>query len=210
MLATYAPTGGFGNWIALGGLFGGDPSAAACSDGSIYVVGRDQWRSLWGLRYIPGAASAVWHGGGGIIQGNPSVVCGTDNVGYVVVKDDWNALWMARIQGDTWVGWSFGGAVMSGDPQVAGAGGTIYTMLRDTWGNVWMRGYTEGPSGGWQPWTFVGGPLQDISAISSTGGVYFVGRDPKNEIWWYRSVGNKWSWVGQKSVAAGPLAGSPR
>ena len=210
-LTSYTQGGGFGSWTYLAGIFSTDPVMAACGDGSMYIVGRDNWRSLWSGRYVPGSGFQGWQYGGGIIQGNPAVTCGTDNTVYVAVRDDWNSLWMARVQGNSWLGWSYGGGIMNGDPQAAAGGnGTIYTVLRDSGGVVWYRGYTEGTSGGWQSWVMTGGMLQSVAPAANAGDLYIAGRDGKNDLWWYRATGNQWTNIGNRGIAAGPLAAVPR
>lgn len=40
-LVSYAGTAGFGTWLPLERVFSTDPVVTACSDGSIYIIGKD-------------------------------------------------------------------------------------------------------------------------------------------------------------------------
>jgi hypothetical protein len=139
------------------------------------------------------------------------VTCGSDNVVYVAARDDWNALWIARMQGNSWLGWSYGGGIMGSDPQAAvGGDGNIYSVIRDSTGGIWYRGYTQGSSNGWLSWVFTNGALQDFGAAAMSGGVYISGRTSVNDIWWYRGVSGQWTNVGFRGMAAGPVTATPR
>lgn len=61
-----------------------------------------------------------------------------------------------------------------------------------------------------QAWSFTNGVLQDASPADLVGELYIAGRDADNDLWWYRSTGNQWTWVDNRGVAAGPLATGPR
>jgi DNA-binding beta-propeller fold protein YncE len=125
-------TGQMGPWQYLAGIFTTDPEVAACRDGTVYVVGRDQWGSLWSRRYVPGWGLEEWVWGMGVTAGKPSAVCGRNGVVHIAVRDSWNSLWMARVSGSVWQGWQYGGGVMAGDPEaVAGSNGQVYVALRD-------------------------------------------------------------------------------
>ena len=56
----------------------------------------------------------------------------------------------------------------------------------------------------WQSWTQTGGVLQSISP-TALGPLYVIGRDPNNNLWWYRSMGNLWTYVGDQGVATGAV-----
>ena len=46
------------------------PVITSCGDGSIYLIGKDNYNSLWSGHYIPGIAGFQgWQFGGGIIKG---------------------------------------------------------------------------------------------------------------------------------------------
>jgi hypothetical protein len=40
--------------------------------------------------------------------------------------------------------------------------------------------------------------------------LYVAGRDGDNDLWWYPATGNQWTAIGNRGVAAGALAASPR
>ena len=110
-----------------------------------------------------------------------------------------------------WLGWSYGVGIMGADPQVAAAGnGTVYAVIQDAWGVVWYRGYTEWMANGWQGWTCTNGVLQSGSPVAVGGELYMAGRDGNNGLSWYRATGNQWTYIGNRGVAAGPLAAAPR
>ena len=68
------------------GSFTTDPAIAACVDGSIYVVGKDNSSALWSGRYIPGTGFQNFVFFGGAVTGKPSVSCGSDNAIYILAR----------------------------------------------------------------------------------------------------------------------------
>ena len=128
-------------WVYLAGIFSTELAMAACSDGSLYIVGRDYSSSLWSYHYVPGGSSSVWRFRGGLTQGNPSVACGTDNAAYVAVRDNYQSHWVARVLGDTWTGWFYRGAVMQNHaPQIAALGNWLLSRLHP---GCWRRYLAE-------------------------------------------------------------------
>ena len=214
-LVSYAPGAGFGTWMPLLGIFSTDPLVAACGDGSIYLIGKDNWSSLWSGHYIPGTGSGTgfqgWQFGGGIITGKPSATCGSDNAVYVVAEDSWNSNWMVRVSGNIWGTWYFGGAITSVTPRIAALGnGSEAVVILDSTSVVYGTTYTEGTANGWQPWAEVGGILSDVAPAGVGGELYFAGKSPNGDLWWWRQEGNQWTWIGNNGVAAGALAAAPR
>jgi hypothetical protein len=203
-------TGQMGPWQYLAGIFTTDPEVAACRDGTVYVVGRDQWGSLWSRRYVPGWGLEEWVWGMGVTAGKPSAVCGRNGVVHIAVRDNWNSLWMARVSGSVWQGWQYGGGVMAGDPEaVAASNGQVYVALRDAWGGVWYRSYYE-DSQSWGSWVFTGGLLTDQTGAAAQGALHLMGRDGGNQLWRYDAGVNQWTLLGQAGVAVSPLRGAPR
>ena len=209
-LLSYTPGIGYGAWIHLAGSFATDPVVAACGDGSVYVVGRDNFTALWSGRYIPGTGFQGFVLGGGAVQGKSSVSCGSDNVIYIVSRDSFNSNWIARVSGNTWTGWFNGGAATNIDPRIAALGANLAIVILDANGAVWRATFTEGTGNGWQAWTGVGGSLQDISPAAAGGVLYFVGRAPNGDLWWWLQTGSQWTWIANNGVAAGALSAAPR
>jgi M6 family metalloprotease-like protein len=210
-LVSYTSGGGFGSWIPLEGIFSADPVVTACGDGSIYLIGKDNWNSLWSGHYIPGTGFQGWVFGGGIVTGKPAATCGSDNAVYVVAEDSWNSNWMVRVSGNTWGTWYFGGAIASVTPRIAALGnGSEAVVILDPTNVVWRTAYTEGTGNGWQPWVQVGGILSDVAPAGVGGELYFAGKSPAGDLWWWQQSGNQWTWIGNNGVAAGALAAAPR
>jgi hypothetical protein len=214
-LVSYTAGSGFGAWVPLEGIFSTDPVVTACGDGSIYLIGKDNWSSLWSGHYIPGTGSGTgfqgWWFGGGIITGKPSATCGGDNAVYVVAEDSWNSNWMVRVSGNTWGTWYFGGAITSITPRIAALGnGSEAIVILDSTGVVYGTTYTEGTGNGWQPWGQVGGILSDVAPAGIGGVLSFAGKAPNGDLWWWQQTGNQWTWIGNNGVAAGALAAAPR
>ncbi len=207
---TFVPNTGFGSWFNLGGVFATDPAVGVCPDGSMYLVGKDQYNALWSKWFDSFGGQAQFKLGGGVVQGKPSVSCGSDGAAYIAVRDNWNSVWMARVNGSTWTGWFNAGGVTSIDPQTAALGGSVGVVILDDNGAVWRNTFQEGSENGWQGWVSVGGVLQDISPSAVNGELYFTGRAPNEDLWWWRQSGSQWTWIGNTGVAAGNLAGSPR
>jgi hypothetical protein len=207
---SYKVASGFGAWIHLAGVFSTDPVVTACADGSIYVIGKDNWNALWSGHYLPGVGFQGWFMGGGVVKGKPSATCGKDNAVYVAVDDNWNSNWVARLVGNTWTGWFHGGAVTSIEPRIAELGGSIAVVILDGGGSVWTATFTEGTGNQWPPWVHVGGVLQDVAAAGSGGQLCLAGRAPNGDLWWWLQTGNQWTWIGNNGVAAGALSAAPR
>jgi fibronectin type 3 domain-containing protein len=210
-LVPYTTGSGFGSWTPLQGIFSTDPVVTACGDGSIYIIGKDNWNSLWSAHYIRGSGFQGWRFGGAIVTGKPAATCGGDNAVYIVAEDSWNSNWMARVSGNTWGNWYFGGAITSVTPRIAALGnGSEAVVILDSTNVVWTTTYTEGTADGWQPWEQVGGILQDVAPAGVGGELYFAGKSPTGDLWWWQQTGNQWTWIGNNGVAAGALAAAPR
>ena len=210
-LVSFTTGSGFSAWTPLLGIFSTDPMVTACGDGSIYLIGKDNFNSLWSGHYIPGTGFQGWQFGGGIIKGKPAATCGGDNAVYVVAEDNYNSHWMARVAGNTWTGWFYVREITSETPRIASLGnGSEAVVILDPTGVVWRTTYTEGTGNGWQPWVQVGGVLQDVAAAGVGGQLYFAGKAPSGDLWWWRQTGNQWTWIGNNGVAAGALSATPR
>ena len=211
-LVSYTPAAGFAGWTPLYGVFATDPVIASCNDGSLYLVGKDNYNSLWSGHYIPGPAGFQgWQFGGGIVTGKPTVTCGRDNALYIGVEDTFNSNWIARVSGNTWTGWFHGGALTNVPPRVVALGdGTIAVIILDPTNVVWRTTFNEGPGNGWQPWTQVGGVLQDVAPSAANRQLYFVGKAPNGDLWWWQQTGNQWTWIGNNGMAPSALSATPR
>jgi hypothetical protein len=207
-LLSYTTAAGYGSWVPLHGSFTTDPVIAACGDGTIYVVGKDSSNALWSGHYIPGTGFQNFVFFGGAVAGNPAVSCGNDNAIYIVAQDSFHSNWMARVTGNTWTGWTNGGAGTSIDPRIAALGGSLAVVILDAGGSVWWNTFTEAGNN-WQSWTNVGGGLQDVSPAGVAGELFLIGR-AANGLWWWRQTGSEWTWIGNSGVAAGALAAAPR
>ena len=210
-LVSFTSGGGFASWLPLLGIFSTDPLVTACGDGSIYLIGKDAYNSLWSAHYIPGTGFQGWKFGGGIISGKPAATCGTDNAVYVVAEDNYNSNWMARVVGNTWTSWNFGGAITSVTPRIAALGnGSEAVVILDSTNVVWRTTFTEGAGNGWQPWVQVGGILQDVAPAGANGQLYFAGKAPNGDLWWWLQNGSQWTWIANNGAAAGALSVVPR
>jgi len=210
-LVSYTLSSGFGTWVHLAGVFATDPVAAACSDGSIYLIGKDNWNALWSGRYVPGTGFQGWQFGGGVIQGKPAVTCGSDNAAYIAGEDNWNSNWLARVAGNKWTGWFFGGAVTSVTPRIVSLDtGAEAVVILDSTGAVYRTTFAEGIGNGWQPWVQVGGVVVDVAPAGAGDQLYFVGRATNGVLWWWRQSGSQWTKIGNAGVTAGALCASPR
>jgi hypothetical protein len=202
--------GGFGAWIHLNGVFSTDPVVTACDDGSIYVIGKDNWNALWSGQYIGGSFHG-WVAGGGVVNGKPSATCGSDNAVYIAAEDPWNSNWVARVKGNTWTGWYNGGATTSVPPRIASLwNGSEAVVILDQWNAVWTATFTEGTGNGWHSWTKLGGVLSDVSPAAVNGDLYLFGKAPGGDLWWWQQTGNQWTWIGNNGVAAGAVVATPR
>jgi hypothetical protein len=146
----------------------------------------------------------------GIVKGKPLVACGADGAAYVAVRDNWDSLWVARVSGDTWTGWNYGGGIMSADPKAAASGsGAIGIVVRDPWGVIWYRSFQEGTGANWTNWQSTGGLLEDFAPAMVVGELNIAGRDAGNGLWWYRTS-TGWSSAGSLSYTPGALSAGPR
>ncbi len=197
----------------LGGIFATDPVITTAADGTVYVVGKDNWNSVWVGRYKAGSFLG-WNFLGGIIQGKPSVTAGSDDAAYIAVRDDWNSAWMAVVESTGILrNWYYGGGIFGSDPQVAApmdGSGTVRVTALDTFGSPWGGRFAESPTGWQGSWEFAGGMVQDLSLAADLGNEFFAGRDGANQLWWYNALSGEWSLVGFPGLAAGPLAAAPR
>jgi hypothetical protein len=199
--------GTFGTWVPLHGVFATDPAIAACPDGSIYVVGKDNYNALWSGRYIPGTGFQGFQLGGGVVKGAPSVTCGTDNAIYVSARDNANSNWIARVFGDTWTGWFNGGGISAIDPRIITAGALPSLVIIDNNGAAWRNAFTQGTTNGWQSWIRVGGVLTDIAPAAGYNSLWFMGKSQSGNLWLWSG---DWDLLGLGDLGAGRLSGAYR
>jgi hypothetical protein len=118
---------------------------------------------------------------------------------------------MARVAGNTWTGWFYGGAITSIPPRIAALGnGSEAVVILDSSNVVWWTTFTEGTGNGWQPWTSVGGILRDVEPTAMNGQLYLAGIAPNGQLWWWQQLGNQWTWIGNTAVSSGSLSATPR
>ena len=118
---------------------------------------------------------------------------------------------MARVAGNTWTGWYFGGAVTGVTPRIASMGdGTQAVVILDPTNAVWRTTFTEGTGNAWQPWTHVGGVLNEVEPAAVNGQLYFAGKAENGELWWRLQSGSQWTWIGNAGAASGLFSTTPR
>ncbi len=209
-LVSFNSSGTPGSWIPLAGVFSTDPQLTACPDGSLYVIGKDNFNALWSGHYIPGTGFQSFVLGGGVIKGTPSVSCGTDNAAYILARDNSNSNWIARVWGNSWTGWYNGGGISGMDPRIAPLGGSMGVVTIASTGSVYRNAFTEGTTNGWQSWTGVTGILTDLTPEGVNGEVYLIGPAPTTSAiwWWNQTIG--WTGTGNPGVIKGSPSGAPR
>ncbi len=207
-LATYAPSGRFGGWTALGGVFSTDPVTLAAPNGDIYLIGKDTWNALWAGRrdHLTGAVS--WEFLGGVVKGNPAAGIGPDGTVRMAIRDNWNSLWIITYQHGTAPHWTFVGGTMSSDPQLAvRSDGTAHIVLLDNWHGVWRVAWTAAGT----VWTYSGSSFTSVGPAIAGEDLYIAARDTaNNELWWYCLSDQRWTYAGNRGLAAGELATAPR
>jgi hypothetical protein len=214
-LTHYRSDLGFQSWVYLGGAFASEPSLALAKDGTIYLVGRKSTGVVWSGRYVPATGFQGWVSGGAgapIAMGKPAIVAGADGAAYVAIRSaTYMNIWMARLQGDVWGPWIYGGGTAKTDPDLAATGGLVYTAVTNIWDNVYVQAFQEGTGNGWQgSWQSLNGALTKAS-IAASGGRYFIaGRQAGGTtLYWYQS-GVGWTYVGYAGLASSELSASPK
>ncbi len=210
----YVPGVGFGAWTALGGNFATEPTIARAADGVIYMVGRNDAGVVVSGRYVPGSGFLGWFPdlAAPLATGKPALTIGSDGAAYVAIRSlTGNNIWMARLQGDVWGTWIYGGGTAKTDPDLAATGGMIYTAVTNIWDTVYVQAFREGTGNGWQGfWQSLNGMLAKAS-IAATGGRYFIAGKygAAGPLYWYQS-GVGWTYVGYTGLAASELSASPK
>jgi hypothetical protein len=214
-LSHYRSDTGFQSWVFLGGAFASEPTLALTKDGTLYLVGRRSTGGIWSGRYVPATGFQGWVSGGAgapLAVGQPAIVAGADGAAYVALRSATNMnIWMARLQGDVWGTWVYGGGTAKTDPGLAATGGMIYTAVTNIWDTVYVQAFREGTGNGWQgTWQSLNGALTKAS-IAATGGRYFVaGRQAGGTtLYWYQS-GVGWTYLGYTGLASSELSASPK
>ena len=185
-------------------MFATDPVIAASGDGSLYLVGKDNYNSIWSGRFVPGTGFQNWQPLGGVVQGKPALTTGADGAAYIAIRDNGGSVWMVRVSGNTLTGWFNGGGMVTSDPQISDGGGVVYVAALSS-GETWYKPFPEGVNNSWQPWADAGGTLQDFSLTIVNGGIYIAGRDLNDDLWWYGPGVAVWNWLGYHNLAAGPM-----
>ncbi|MCC6586516.1 MAG: hypothetical protein IT168_07335 [Bryobacterales bacterium] len=186
----------------IGGIFSSDPAISLNRSGGVTIVGKDTWNSLWAWQPYPG----TWTYIGAIVKGKPSVTVGYDDAAYIAVRDSWDSLWMGRWNGTDPPNWRYLGGVMSQDPIVTSLReGSIVTAIRSTYSTMWLATVQEGVTPPPVAWTFIGGVLDTYGAGAHDSSLYLAGKDQWNNLWWYRTVDNSWTFSG----GGGALRGAP-
>ena len=147
-----------------------------------------------------------------LATGKPALTIGSDGAAYVAIRSSTdNNIWMARLQGDVWGPWIYGGGTAKTDPDLAATGGMIYTAVTNIWDTVYVQAFREGTGNGWQgSWQSLNGTLAKAS-IAATGGRYFIAGKygAAGPLYWYQS-GVGWTYVGYTGLAASELSASPQ
>jgi len=145
-------------------------------------------------------------------MGKPAIVAGADGAAYVAIRSaTYMNIWMARLQGDVWGPWIYGGGTAKTDPDLAATGGMVYTAVTNVWDTVYVQAFQEGIGNGWQgSWQSLNGALTK-AAIAASGGRHFIaGRIAGGTaLYWYQS-GVGWTYVGHAGLAASELSASPK
>ena len=87
-----------------------------------------------------------------------------------------------------------------------------------TWRNSQRIRFKWPPNGGvnvrvgngWASWTNVGRALSDLAPAAVNGKLFFVGRAPNTDLWWWRQTRSQRTSIGNNGVDAGALASAPR
>jgi len=45
-----------------------------------------------------------------------------------------------------------------------------------------------------------------VAPVGVNGELFFVGRSPAQDLWWWRQSGSQWTWTGNNGVSSGSLA----
>jgi hypothetical protein len=200
---SYNPITGFGSWTWLQGILATDPQIAACPNGDVYLTGRDNFNGVWTRRYRATTSSwQAWRLIGGIISGTPAITCGADNAAYIAARDPSNNMWLARVFEESTASWHYGAGIFQSDLQIAAQGNLIHVFGLAA-GVPWYRTWLIGT--GWQGWTSPGGVLTHFAPAVYGSHVFLTGQDASGNLWWWSSLGNSWSSIGNKNVAPGSL-----
>lgn len=210
----YVPGVGFGAWTSLGGNFAAEPTIARASDGAIYIVGRNSAGVVSSGRYVPGSGFLGWFPAAStpLATGKPALTMGADGAAYVALRSAADkSIWMARLQGDVWGTWIYGGGYFKTDPELAATGGFIYVVATNNYDTVYVQAFREGAGNGWQGWQALSGVSLNKASIAAVGGRYFVAGKygAAGPIYWYKS-GVGWTYVGSAGLAASELSASPK
>src|SRR5262249_16798150 len=152
---------------------------------------------------IPGTGFQGFGHRGGVVKNKPAVTGGNDGAAYIAVRDTSDGIWIARVLQNSLTGWFSGGGVISTDPQIASLGNrTNCTLVLDSSGGSWYRCFVEGTGNGWQTWNYAGGVLQSSAPAGLNGVLYFIGKTPATDLWWWnQSTG--WASIGNGGVITG-------
>lgn len=197
-------------WRWLAGIFATDPAIVAAPDGTIYLVGKDNFGSFWAGHFTPAAGQNAaqfgsWQFGGGIFTGAPSIAVASNGEAHIVGRDSGGTLWTNRFQGNSWTGWTWGQGVMSADPKLAaGDDGTVYVAIIDNYGAPWYRTFQQGS---WGPWTFVNRQILDVSVAAIGTNAFLTGRDVLGHLYSYDIAAAQWN---STASPVGPLEPAPR
>jgi hypothetical protein len=197
----YQTGSGFGSWVWLQGVLATLPRVATCPNRDIYLVARDQWNGIWTRRWkFSTEVWQPWRFAGGITQGTPAVACGSDNPAYIAARDMSNNMWLARVFEENSAAWFYGQGLWDGDLQILSAGDLLYvTGLSSSvpWYRTWQVGV------GWQAWASPGGVLTQFAAAVHGQRLFIAGVDAANNVWWWNSLTNTWTSLGNRNLAAG-------
>lgn len=197
----YQTGSGFGSWVWLQGVLATLPRVATCPNRDIYLVARDQWNGIWTRRWkFSTEVWQTWRFAGGITLGTPAVACGSDNAAYIAVRDMSNNMWLARVFEESSAAWFYGQGLWDGDLQILSAGDLLYvTGLSSSvpWYRIWQVGV------GWQAWASPGGVLTQFAAAVYGQRLFLAGVDTANNLWWWNSLTNTWTSLGNRNLAAG-------
>jgi hypothetical protein len=199
--ARRAGTGGWTNWVSLGGRSRSDPVLIAHASGLfLFVRGGDD------RCYVRRAATlgvwGPWQALGGRITSEPAVATNAAGGILLVVRGADDGLYFNRFV-NGWTGFSPMGGATTADPAVAADVNGFSVFVRGRDASLYHSRVPNSGSPG--PWASLGGGVSsDPAAASDASGVHVVVRGNDNAIW-HRTPTTPWSSLGG-GASASPVA----
>lgn len=193
----------------LGGSFQSDPAVAGCTDGSVYVVGKDFAGILWSRRWLPDGRWEDWVRGPAGIAGQPAVACGGDQALLVAARNQRGHLVWCHLTGNRWTEPELLPGAGEGEARLAAGYQVVWLTILSPDGVLRLAPFQLAMME-WGNWQEADRKLRLAAPAVRGGALEIFAVNEGGEMWLFTPGMQRWTRLGQAGEIRGRLAAAPR